>query len=984
MKIFHPSRRGITSFAFITATVFSGALFNPIQAQVEEQQSDEELEELIVTGSRIVRPEFSQPAPVVTIDQEEISRFGTSDLGNILAEFPAIGATATLIGNTSGATDGKGGGGNNEVAGSSSADLRRLDETRTLVLVNGKRHVAGVAGSSQVDLSTIPSALIERIDIVTGGASAIYGSDAVSGVVNVILKDDFEGFEVNLSAADSTESVANLNYSASLVGGFNFAQDRGNVNFHIGTDQIEETLAGDIRQFSNVGTIVNPADTGEDDGIPDRLFVDNVVSELINDTGVINPFGGPAGLITFDQAGNPIDQTLRTGTNSFAFGSFPNGCNTCFGTETSENYVPEVDRINIGLNANFDINENMNIYGGARYVESEILQLFQPSFRFGNVSINVLENAYLDPGLRQRLVDAGQTNVLFAKFFDELGFRLADNDRETFYYNVGLKGDFDLGATNIDYDVYYLDGQTDNVRSTPNDLIPSNFLAAVDTVVNPATGQPDCRANVPSAQGPGFSNPALVNPGGCVPYNPFGFQQASPEARAYVSGVGVRTDKIEQQVFGATFVTDTSSFLNLPGGAVDLVFGFERREESASTISDATIQSGVLTTAATPDNFGEFDVDEYFIETKIPLLAGLPFVHELTLDAAFRAADYSHAGDADAWKVGFMFAPVESFRLRGTVGEAVRAPSISEAFDAQSPGFAQIDDPCDADNIGDDPDRVANCAALGIPAGFQANDNVSVDVISGGNPDLFSESSDSYTLGFIWQPHFVDNLNITVDYYDIEITDAIISVTAQNILDNCVDGSGGLDTGFCAQIDRDPNTRDVSLVRSGFLNAAALNTSGVDVLFDINGISMEDFNLAGELDIRVFFSKLLELERFEFQNRPDEINVEDGEVGDPDLQYRLSATYRGENVSVNWTTRFLERSANFDVSPTGDTPEDQSPAFVASNTTHDLSAAYVINDTFTVSGGIRNLFDELPPGFVKNGLYDQVGRRAFFNIKASF
>jgi hypothetical protein len=227
-------------------------------------------------------------------------------------------------------------------------------------------------------------------------------------------------------------------------------------------------------------------------------------------------------------------------------------------------------------------------------------------------------------------------------------------------------------------------------------------------------------------------------------------------------------------------------------------------------------------------------------------------------------------------------------------------------------------------------------------------------------------------------------MNVTLDYYNIEIEDAIIEVTAQNILDNCVDGAGGPDTNFCSQIDRDPTTRDVSLVRSGFLNASALNTEGVEMLIDYSGISMEDLSLDGELDIKVIVSKLLELERFEFQNRPDEINVEHGEVGDPELQYRFSATYRTDNLSVNWTTRYLDRVANFDVSPTGDTPEDQSPAFVASSTTHDLSAAYVINDMFSVSGGIRNLFDELPPGFVKNGLYDQVGRRAFLNLKASF
>ncbi|RBP53115.1 TonB-dependent receptor plug domain-containing protein [Arenicella xantha] len=946
---------------------------NVTSAQVDED-GEQILEQITVTGSRISRPEFSQPAPVVTISQEEMTRFATPDVGSMLAELPAIGATRTLAGNTSGDNGG------NELAGTSSADLRRFGEERTLVLVDGKRHVAGVAGSSQVDLTTIPAALVERIDIVTGGTSAVYGSDAVTGVVNVILRDDFEGFELNVSGAGSTEGVSNDNYSASLVGGFNFSEDRGNITVYGGYDKIEETLATDIRQFSSFGTIANPADGGEDDGIPDRLVVPNVVSERINSTGVINPFAGAGDIITFDNAGNPITQQARDGTNSFAFGSFPNGCDFCFSTEGSENYLPEVERKIFGTSLNYEINENMTAYGSFKYVESEVLQLFQPAFRFGDIVINVAENPFLDNGLRQTLLSTGQTAVPYAKFFDELGFRLADNDRELFRYTAGLEGRFGLGNTDVSYDVYYVDGESENIRTTPNDLIPSNFDAAVDSVINPLTGQPDCRANVPSAQGEGYSNPALVNPGGCVPYNPFGFQQASQEARSYVSGSATRTDKITQEVYGVSFVTDTREFFNLPGGPVDFVLGYEHREESSSTISDEVIKSGVLTTAATPDNFGRFDVDEFFVEVKLPLLADKPFAEELTIDAAFRAADYSHAGDADAWKIGFLYAPVESLRLRGTIGEAVRAPSISEAFDSVSPGFAQINDPCDADNINDDPDRVANCAALGIPAGFQANDNVSIDILSGGNSELFSESSESYTVGFIWQPNFAENLNLTFDYYDIEITDAIVSVTAQNILDNCVDGSGGLDAGFCSQIDRDPNTRDVSLVRSGFLNASAFNTSGIELAIDYRGLAIGP----GELDLYLFVNQLLELERFEFQNRPDEINVEDGEVGDPEFQYRASATYHVNDLSINWSARFIDRSANFDVSPTGDTPEDQFPAFIASITTHDLSANYAVNDSVSVYGGVRNVFDDVPVGLIKNALYDLVGRRVFFGIKAKF
>ena len=304
-------------------------------ASAADSTDEEMIEEVVVTGSRIQRTELSQPAPVIKLDAEEIARFGTPDLASVLAELPAVGATDTLTGNI----------GNNELAGISSADLRRLGASRTLVLVNGKRHVAAVAGSSQVDLSTIPLALVERVEIVTGGASAIYGSDAVSGVVNVILRDKFDGIEVNVNGADSTENVDNRNFSSSITAGTQFAEDKGNFAVFAGLDRISQTLAGDIRQFSNFGTIANPLDTGEDDGIPDRLFVPNVLSERINDTGVINPFGSGIGIRTFDRNGDPITQQTRDESNSFAFGSFPNGCDTCFGTETADNYLPEIDRV---------------------------------------------------------------------------------------------------------------------------------------------------------------------------------------------------------------------------------------------------------------------------------------------------------------------------------------------------------------------------------------------------------------------------------------------------------------------------------------------------------------------------------------------------------------------------------------------------------------------------------------------------------------
>lgn len=914
----------------------------------------------------------------MTIGAKDIAQAGVPDLGSVLAELPAIGSTDTLIGNND----------SNALAGVTSADLRRLGAARTLTLVNGKRHVAGAPGSAQVDLNTIPAALIERVEVITGGASAIYGSDAVSGVVNVILRDDFEGFEFNGSVGNSTEGVGTKNHSYSIVGGAEVFDGRGNVTFFAGKDRIREVMANDIRQVNHYGTIQNPENTGEEDGIPDQLTVPNVMSERISENGVINPFGAAGSIWTFDNNGVPELMPEREFTNSFAFGSFPDGCQYCFKTQDYENVYPDLDKTTVGSTFNFDLSDNHSFYSDFKFVRSDIKQQFQPSFRFGNVAINVQDNPYLDETLRQDLLSQGTEVATFSKFFGELGNRSAANKRELFRFVGGFEGYFTLSETDFTYDTYYVFGRTDNVRNTLNDLIPDNFVAALDAVIDPATGEVACRSQVPSAQGEGYTDPASVNGGDCAPYNPFGFNQASQAAKDWVSADVTRTDKITQEVVGGYVAFDSAELFELQGGPIGIATGFEYREETSETITDEFSKAGFLTTAATPDSYGEYDVSEGFIELSFPILAGMSFAEELTVDAAYRTADYSHTGSSSSWKVGLMYQPFDDLRIRGTIGEAERAPNIAEAFDPQSPGFGRVSDPCDADNIDDNPNRRANCAALGIPADFQANDNVSVDTLSGGNPDLKPEKSTSFTGGLVWTPSFAENFSMTLDYYDIEIEDAISFIATQSIADNCVDAAGGIDEAFCSQVDRDPETFDIELVRSGYLNAAAITTRGIDADFDYR-TDLADFDIDGELTFNLFINHLIELEDFEFQNRPDKVNVENGEVGDPEWQGRFTVQYTWQDLNLTWTTRYTDRSARFDVSPEGDIEEDISPAYVGSIVTHDLSARYQLTDNMRVDLGLRNLTDKLPPAYIQasggnEAIYDVVGRRFFANVNVTF
>lgn len=953
------------------AMAFGAAASLSLSTNLHAQEADAEeasVEKIEVTGSRIARAELSTPAPVITVSAEEIARFGTPDLGSILAELPAIAAGSTLIGNNN----------SNANAGLSSPDLRSLGEERTLTLVNGKRHVAGSPTSSAIDTGAIPTAMIDRIEVITGGASAIYGSDAVSGVINIILKDDYEGSEVRVFGATDTESVGAKSHGFSVLTGATTADGRGNVTFFAGFDRIAEVIETDLQQAAAWGTIVNPEDTGEEDGIPDRLRVPFVGSEMINDFGVINPFGGDR--FTFSPSGQVIEQVNRIDTNSFAFGNFDQRYETVFYTDEPRNYSPNQETLTLASTFRYDITDDVRFYGDFKYVDKDIRQQFQPSFRFGNISINVEDNAFLPEEARQRLLDGGQTVAPMARFFGDIGNRSAQNDRKLWRVVAGVEGAFTLSETDFDWDVFYTRGETSNERLTLNDLIPNNLTAALDSVIDPETGEAACRSAVASAQPEGYTDPSVA--GTCAPFNPFGFGQSSQAAQDFAFGDVTRTDEISQEVYGATLAFDTSEFLELPGGAIGIAVGYEYREETSETITDEFTKAGFFTNAATPDSSGSFDVEEYFAEVRIPILADVAFAHELSIDLAFRGAEYSHAGDADAWQIGFMWAPIEDLRIRGTVGEAVRAPNVNEAFSPLSPGFARVNDPCDADNIGDDPDRAGNCAALGIPAGFQANDNVSVNTLSGGNPNLFSEESESKTVGIVWTPSFIENFSITTDLYQIEISDAITLVTSQDVADNCVDATGGPDQNFCSQVIRGADN-DIDLVLSGFINAAALDTKGIEMQV-LYRTDLADFDLPGELRFNVSANKVLELNVFDFQDRPDEINVEEGEVGDPEFQLRSSIDYRLDDISFNWTSRLIDRSFTLDLSPGGDIPEDTSPAFVPSIWTHDLAVTYNFNDNTEFNFGIRNVFNKVPPGYTMDPLYDLIGRRVNASLTYRF
>ncbi|WP_396595554.1 TonB-dependent receptor domain-containing protein [Brevundimonas sp. R86498] len=929
------------------------------------------LGDVVVTGSRIPRPNLEQPTPVATISSEAIETAGTQDLGSILAELPSLSSNSTVRGNSDSFGDS---------GGLNFPDLRSLGASRTLTLVDGKRHVGGDAGNAAVDLNAIPAGLVDRVEVITGGASAIYGSDAVSGVVNIILKDDYEGAEFTAQGGISDSGDAG-NYSGNAVFGRNFLDGRLNVTGTFFYDHSDQVLASDIAALRDIGTIVNPQDTGPDDGIPDRILVPNVFSDFLDENAVILDWNTFDIITAFRNNGTPVAQRPRLGDNSFAFGSFAD-CDTCVALDDYVVLQPETDRYGTNVRLRYDLTDNVTAYFDGKYVRSEILDFVQPSFTFGDYLIQP-DNAFITPEIAAVV---GGREITFGRFNSDVGVRINDITRETYRGVAGVRGEFETAFADIDWDLSYNYGETQNEFVSLNGLIPGNYAAAIDSV-RLADGTIQCRSQTP---GPDQTNET------CVPFNPFG-QQNSQAAIDYVNYEATRTHTITQEVITGVFGFDTSKFFSLQGGPLGFAGGFEYRKETSENINDPIVKSGITENAPQPDAFGEFDVTEGFVEFNAPLLADLPFAYRLSVDGAYRYADYSTVGGAEAWKVGAIYAPVRDVSFRGTYSRAVRAPNITEAFLPATAGFFSVTDPCDVDNIQADPDRAPNCAADGVPAGFVANTNVSIEGVSSGNANLDAEEAESFTYGVVLQPRWLPGVTFTADYYDIQIDNAIAEIGAQDIIDNCYDASGGLDGNFCSLFTRGADG-NIDGVTTTYVNAAALTTKGWD--FELTtSRELDPSNwtwLAGRVTTSLAANYLEELNFFAFADRPDEIDIEAGEVGDPEWSYKSRITWDNGTWAVTGETRYEGRVARYDVTPTPgvNTAESIMPNSVGAQTYHDLVVRYRINDGLWAASnvelfaGVNNITDkDIPYGLSGNGTsssYELYGRQFFGGIRARF
>ena len=937
--------------------------------QSENAQVEERIQ---VTGSRIGRIGAEAPSPVTVISGDDLVETGAMNIGEVLSRLPALATTFTLA--NSGRFIG--------TAGISTLNLRNMGTDRTLVLVNGKRHVASAPGSSSVDTNTIPSAWIDRVEIITGGASAVYGADAVTGVVNFILKKNVEGLDVTATRGYAENSdYSNEKYTFSY--GTAFAGGKGNIAV-----SAEYNAQDSLNALDNPWTATSTAsmryealygprteDQLDDPAYPDNIVVPNAGYYAISNQGTVwDPFTGGI-LGTFNPDGSYRDTYI--GDVNDPANLYCQDCDYINLRRYSE-VQPEFSRVNYNLKGNYEFTQDVNMYWNAKYVKSEGQNIGQPFFRFfstGAAADNYpylfkRDNPFLPEALASQMDELGVPFLGLNRMYDDAGRRIEENTRETKRAVIGFDG---MLNQDWSYDVSLVWGKSDIERVNGANVILQNMEWALDAVED-ETGNIVCRSEEARADG-------------CVPFNPFGLGMASQASQDYVTTTSVGTSEIEQTVFNATF---SNSFLyELPAGHIGFAGGVEYRDESSVTVEDPFAKTGATFFNALGETDGQYDVSEIFGEISVPLLRDMFMVQHLNFDAAVRYADYSTIGGATAWKVGLDWTISDELRSRFTYSEAIRAPNIDELFSGQSQSFAGVDDPCKVSNLAQlsadgRARREANCAALGVPADFDSNyDSATLETLVGGNPDLSEETSESITAGFVYSPEWLEGFSATVDYWEIDIDDTISGIGFQTILNRCVDAET-IDNQFCNLITRDPDTSEITLIRGFALNIARSLNSGVDFEFAY------DFDaLGGQFRTNLIGTYTIEAKDYPFADEPDNYTDYAGVLGDQDLQMQLSVQYGIDNWTFGTTTRYVDRVNLYDPTSLETNPNPSNEMQYGTYVITDVTAGYKFDNGLGLTLGVDNFFNRELPGYTTgtgagSAIYDNIGRFAYLRASLSF
>ncbi|MAP94660.1 MAG: TonB-dependent receptor [Ponticaulis sp.] len=901
---------------------------------------------VFVTGSRIQKADFVANSPIATIDAEAFELTGSVNTEDVLNSLPQAipGFDKTS---------------NNPGGGYATANLRGLGSNRTLVLIDGKRFVPTTAGGV-VDLNNIPPALVERVEVITGGASAVYGSDAVAGVVNFILKDDFEGLEATLGYESTLEYGDAEYYSADLTIGSNFDDGRGNVTMNIGYTNRKALFQGD-RDFSTfaLGDAGSTLEPGGSSGVPAGHAFDTFTF----------PDGSTGQAIFDNNAPGQVRPWVNSGANSDRYNYAP------------VNYLqlPQ-ERFNTTTIARYEITPEIEAYARFTGAFNQVPQQLAPTPAFTTVTVQT-DSPFFTPEQRSVLAsidgaygDAidGEVYPFIGRRMVETGARESHDDFFAFQIQTGLRGEFGPG---LGYDVFFQTGRTQDNNDLTGDISLGRFLQAVNTTDD------------------GNGNVVCVDQsGGCVPMDIWGQGDISDAAAAYVSAGLNSKSEYNQTVFGASINGDTESFFSLPGGGIGWALGAEYREESFDFRPDDNLGTGnLLGFNSAPPLAGGFDVYDVFAEVYVPILADMPFADILAVEGAYRVSDYSTTGKSETYKIGGEYAPVEDIRFRALYNTAVRAPNVGELFSTLSNGFPGATDPCSAtaDPVGNG--IAALCTATGVPnVGTFQQRNSQIEGLFGGNPDLDPEEAETLTVGFVVQPRFAPGLSASVDYYDIEITGFVTSLAGGvgGIMNQCYNNNPSQDPNniFCQAINR--SALGEALVSANLANAGALSTSGVDVV-----VSYEHEFDAIPGVFGVNYAALF-LDSWDFEAFPGDPGAYScaGKFGllcdDPTPEYKHNTTFSWSSGAYTAQLRweYIGEVSDDDVNSTYTVEELDGKSYF------NLNGSWQVTDNVKWTLGIDNLLDEEPEFIGDNqeqantypATYDLFGRTIYTSVKLTY
>jgi outer membrane receptor protein involved in Fe transport len=938
-------------------------------------------EAIIVTGSRIARPNVDSQSPIAVVNSTFLQQDGAANVQDALQELPQVGIGTSRT-NSNFLTNAN---------GVATVNLRNLGEARTLVLVNGRRFVSGLAGSSAVDINNIPTDFIDRVDVVTGGQSAVYGSDAISGVVNFILKDSFEGVSIRGQGGLASRGD-NPRYLVSVSAGTKFGADgRGNLMVNFSYDK-DRGLFSRQRGISDQDCFfdLTPDQCGPEDY---STYAAQGRFQLLGaDGGGVDAFNGQD-LFTFDRQNNLVE-------------GFPTGSG--FNRNSVRRVSVPVERYLVTGLANYELTDNIKAYAEVTYARvTSTSQIEATPLGYTDVYADgqgiPITNPFIPADIQAAIVtrngDADPANdvtsIGFRRRQNEVFSRSNEARRDTWRAVAGLKGNI---TDNWSFDVSYVYGRLkDNTRS--QDIDNARYRNALDAE-RLGDGSIVCRGEAARAEG-------------CVPINLFGYDTASPEAAAYVQAVVPKAETIinEQQVLSGSI---SGTLFRLPAGDVGIAFGAEYRKETSSDDLDILTNTGGNSGNALPDTRGRFNVKEVFGEVRLPLLADMPFIQLLELNGAARYSHYSTVGNVFSWNAGAEWTPITGVKFRGGYAEANRAPNVGELFTAPSETFPPgIIDPCDGVSAtGDGSTTAAIASACRALPGFAANaasnpddpgifyytsaDLQGINGFDSGNRNLREETAKTITAGVVITPTRIRGLSLSLDYFDIKVSNAIGSIPRNVSIENCL-ATGS--PAYCQYVRRDALSGRVTSVDTQLVNVANLRTEGIDVALQYS--QRPGWVNNDRLDINLFYTYLMALEQRSLPGAPIEDNR--GQLGG---EGRLGAGFKHKGtariaygvgpVMLSWQTTYLGKIQDT-LGGYGDADLDRLNR-VKSKIYNDVQLRFAVDQAkkYEFYVGADNVFDVKPP-FLPDGFagsvtgtetaadtYDPFGRRLYAGFRANF